>query len=59
VEQSGRHNMRIIKDLPANDTWSFEQESVPNITACIMPDDDVDLVRRLISDPSWNLWTTC
>lgn len=56
VQQSGRHMMRTITELPVNDAWSFEQADIPNITVCIMPADDVDLMRKLMTDPSWNPW---
>ena len=42
VEQSGRHQVRTIHELPINDAWSFEQADIPNVTACILPYDEVD-----------------
>lgn len=48
VEQSGRHFIRVIDQLPINDAWPFEQAGVPNVTACILPYDEVEQMVEYI-----------
>lgn len=48
VEQTGRHVIRVIDQLPINDAWSFEQAGIPNITACILPYNEVDQMASYV-----------
>jgi len=43
VEQTGQFRSRAVDLLPEGDDLSFQQAGLPNISACILPADEVEL----------------